>query len=121
MLAPSGSQGWVPAHVVQVADQSSGLVYLPPKNVVPSANATVLGTSDAYYVRSAPDGYASEGNVNRESRVRVLAYEEDDEGYPWYEILAPSGHAGWIPEQIVQLDEGATLSLPEPPAFIPQD
>ncbi len=120
VLVPSGAQGWVPAHIIQVVDDS-GYVQIPPENVVPNSNAAVIGTSRSHRVMEKPGASFIKGSVEQEARIRVLNYEKDEEGYPWYQVLVPSGAWGWIPEQVVQLDEGATLSLPEPPSSIPRD
>lgn len=122
LLAPSGAQGWVPEQVVWLdSDNRIDASELPDPGSVPLPNAKVIGNSRFHYLREKPSSEAStSGNVDVKSRIRVIGSDTDSEGYPWYRVLTPSGRAGWIPEQVVQLDAGATPSIPAPPGSVPQ-
>jgi tetratricopeptide (TPR) repeat protein len=82
-------------------------------------NAIIIGSQSPKNVRS---GFVTIcpviGTIKTGTRVRVIAFVSDNDGYKWYSIYNPKTHiAGWIAGQLIEIDKGITpvpLSSPQP-------
>jgi tetratricopeptide (TPR) repeat protein len=82
-------------------------------------NAIIIGSQSPKNVRS---GFGTVcpviETINTGTRIRVIAFASDNDGYKWYSIYNPKTHiAGWIAGQLIQIDKGITpvpLSSPQP-------
>ncbi|MGD1898236.1 MAG: SH3 domain-containing protein [Phormidesmis sp.] len=78
--------------------------------IAPNANGTVVGQGDSKNVRAgAGINYSVIDSVLGGDRIQAVDRADDAEGYPWYQVMTPSGKRGWIAGQLIQIDGDATL------------
>ena len=127
----SGASSTVPTNIEpleELQNSGSATAELPEYDSLSTSNAKVIGDHGFHYLRKELSRWSlAIGNVDVDSRIRVIDSDTDPEGRLWYQVLVPSDkagllgiEAGWIPEQFVQLDAGASPSLPDPPSSVPQ-
>jgi tetratricopeptide (TPR) repeat protein len=82
-------------------------------------NAIIIGSQSPKNVRS---GFGTVcpviETINTGTRIQVIAFAIDNDGYKWYSIYNPKTHiAGWIAGQLIEIDKSITpvpLSSPQP-------
>ncbi|EDX83976.1 Bacterial SH3 domain family [Synechococcus sp. PCC 7335] len=90
-----------------------------PPAAAPNANGSVVGQTGSKNVRAgAGTNFAVVDTVQVGDRIRVVNRTNDAGGFPWYQILTPSGAQGWIAGQLIQIDGDAappSTPTPQPP------
>ena len=86
----------------------------PPASA-PNANGTVVGQSGRKNIRAgAGTNFNVVDEVSVRDRIQVINRANDAEGFPWYQVVTPSGSRGWIAGQLIQIDGDARPVSPRP-------
>jgi len=87
-----------------------------PPAAAPNANGSVVGQGGSKNVRAgAGTSFNVVDTVQVGNRIRVVNRTNDSGGFPWYQIMTPSGAQGWIAGQLIQIDgDAAPPSMPTP-------